>query len=108
MNVQGSEFPGTAVDAFSDAVLPRGEGQHGSQNYTGRDGRAFEVGDFAAAAACRERFSGHIEARKAAHAAAYKVDERYGVPAAVEDRGISQRGGGATKTEDTPPRNHAR
>src|SRR2546421_2797415 len=100
MEFPGAEVPSAAVEVFSDTVLPRGEGQDGSQNHAGRNGRAFEVGDLAAAATCRERFGGDVEAREAAHATTYKVDERHGVPAAVEPRGISQHGGRDAEGDD--------
>src|SRR4030095_16102729 len=92
MELPGAEVPGTAVDAFSDTVLPHGEGQDGSQKHAVRNGGAFEVGDLAAAT-CRKLFGGDVEAREAAHAAAYEVDDRHGVPAAVEARSIGQHGG---------------
>ena len=48
--------------------------------------------DLAAAAACRERLGGDVEASEPAHAAAHEVDQRRGVPAAVQPRGIGERG----------------
>jgi hypothetical protein len=85
----GPEVPDAAVQVFSDALVPCCEDQRGGQDHAGWNGRAFEVGHLAAAAACGERFSGNVEALEAAHAAAHEVDEGRGVPAAVQPCGIT-------------------
>src|SRR5688572_9446894 len=89
MKLPGTKPPGSPIETLPDAVLPAGDGKHGSQENGGGNRRAFEVGHLVAT--FRQAFGGDVVACKPAHAAADEIDQRQPVPGSSQAGGETER-----------------